>query len=57
MPTYEIRVNRPDGFEIVKLEARSISEALDRARHIWCDVESTQLLCVVSHEKQECLAW
>lgn len=55
--TYEMRVDLADGFEIVKLTAASIEEAIQRASKIWSKPLAVTLLATVDHRPQECLAW
>ena len=57
MPSFEMRVDLVDGFEIVKLEAASIEEAIQRASRIWPNPQSVTLLCRVDHQPQTFLAW
>lgn len=56
-PLYEIRVDLADGFEIVKLNAASIEEAIQRASRIWSKPQQVTLLATVSQNPQVFLAW
>ena len=56
-PIYEIRVDLADGYEIVKLEAASIEEALHRASRIWPNPQEVTLLARVEQTPAACLAF
>ncbi len=55
--TYEIRVDLADGYEIARLEACSIDEALRRASKIWSQPQSVTLLGTIDATPQVFLAW
>ncbi len=54
---YELRVDLSDGFEIVKLTAASIEEAVQRASKIWSKPERVTLLAIIDPTPQKFLAW
>lgn len=54
---FELRVDLSNGFEIVKLEAVTIEEAVQRASKIWANPIRVTLLAPVDTGKQEFLAW
>ncbi len=54
---FELRVDLSDGFEIVKLEAATIEEAVQRASKIWSNPIRVTLLARIDTGKQRFLAW
>jgi hypothetical protein len=54
--TYEIRVDLVDGYEIAKLDAASIEEAMQRASKIWSQPQHVTLLGTIDRQPQKCLA-
>ena len=57
--TYEFKCTPPnEGSKIVRIEARSIEEAMQRAQSLWCrQMHVPVLLCIVSGEQQKALAF
>jgi hypothetical protein len=57
MLTYEVRVDLAEGFEIAKIEAATIEEALDRASKIWSAPQNVKLVGTIDRSPQVCLVW
>jgi hypothetical protein len=57
--TYEFKIAPPnEGSRVVKIEAATLAEAVQRAERLWCrQMHAPILLCTVSHEKQDALAF
>jgi hypothetical protein len=57
--TYEFKITPPnEGSRVVKIEAATLAEAVQRAEALWCrQMHPPLLLCTVSHEPQQALAF
>ena len=56
MLSYEIRVDHTEGTNVVKIDAATITEAVQRASRIFRGTTETTLLCMVDRAPQKYLA-
>jgi hypothetical protein len=57
--TYEFKITPPnERSRVVRIEAATLEQAVQSAERLWCrQMHPPILLCVVSHEPQQALAF